>query len=458
MALVDKGYVRGNIREALEKLRKNQVENKFPLEKYEKLNPIMKVNEISIAVFEGAVLGFNEYFEASFEDIVKYLKPTPPSVLLFINSAYQITASGFLDSPKPKDLGLVLITAKWRRNIPYFGVKWAIKPSSKVNEIQGFSFTMWDSVSSSDKTVKTLFNNEIINEIYKKRKRMKLPKYEEAFPEPPEYVIKRLKDKNYAHEPLYSRCVELTNSWRIIVPNTSKDILSLPIPFISPTVCERIDAEMHVVIGDNFNVIVTSNGAFSIVLAVLFNLEPVREYLRYISPWSKGDTPRPRIKHVVATIDEFRELVRRLYSKYKFEAKSLATNLAITWYVMVKTLHSSMKPSSNSIKISDLLVKPLRENLSKLSSLAIEDNAIVVGNDERKVKLQFNDQYIALLSFLTLWNASGLKMNLNEALKKFHIPYEILQQERKYYEALKEVLYEKTFKKLMLKSKEEMFT
>jgi len=452
----DKGFIRGTMSDTLIKLMKDEVEPEFPIERYEKLSPIIKINNTLIAVFVGAEFHFNEYFEVDIETMRNSLELYPPGVLFLLNSASQVTARGYIEEPKPRDLGLAMITAKWRKKVPVFCVKWPLIPSTTVRNIHGFKFTMWKSLS---KVPKHLFRLNDIDKIYEKRKRMKLPRIEEAFPEPKDTVDRRLRDKSHAHEPSYARCVELTNSWRIVIPNTSQEILSLPVPYISSKVSKCINRDIHIVIGDNFNIITSHNRALSIVLAALFNLLPVREYLRYISPWSKGDTPRPRVRHVLATIDEFLNIIKEAYSKSKAEAETIATSLSIVWYLMLLILHCFIRPSlyPNAVKVKNLLIKPLRSNIKRYKNIQIQDNTLtIIGDNNKEVKLEFNSPYTALLGFLAVWNAIGLKMPLNEAIDEFLIPQSIMSMEKECLAALENIIIGRLFNKLIRKIEEEL--
>ena len=379
--------VKGSRAHCLEGLQQGRPDlSEFPLRTYTDLD-VFTILDQEVPIFQGVNTVPQERFIVSLEQpAAAQAGLAVPGVVPFLVSAYQVSARRRISSPHPTEVGLPLLTTETE-----YLIRWMF---GRDGDRQS-RHTLWRRLSETEL-------QELLSEVRPDAQIEPTARatYQSisgaiAAPEPPAFVQPRA--GGLPHEPWLARSVELAEQWRVVVPNTSISCRPVIVP---PTLT---------IIGQNFNVLLCPSAEIALAIgAVLSRSEPL-EYLIGISPWSQGDTPRPRSKHVTATLWSFREHIQSLLTEESVALSLLAEQLAEVWRLHIATAISLARGQH-------ALGTPLRDcyraiepreglNLVPLGLESLQDHRLTLKTADHSVHLEFSTPEEAALAAVTTWTA-----------------------------------------------------
>lgn len=273
-----KGIIQDELGNLIDRLKNEDFDSEeFALKRYKASDSSkLEINGKDIYIIPGTFPYPVSSFVMELNDFSIY-SDEPPGILPYIQGGFNLHGA----EPSPLFVGIPLISAEQQKKI---GIRWLFHEGDDEENL-----TMWDHLEE-DEVIKK--SDEVIpdqSEVISTRKDKDLSGGQ-SYPEPVDDV--RNRREKFWWECWCARCQELMNNWRVLIPNTSKTPL--------PTVLGPSNS----IVADNFNVIFTPDGKTSMAIASVLRTDMAQKFLKSISPWSKGDTPRPRGRHVIATIEQ----------------------------------------------------------------------------------------------------------------------------------------------------------
>ena len=404
------GIIRGSPKECLRKLEEEQVDlDNFPLRLKTEALSLFEILNTQVMIVEGSVLHPTRIFEVplglmDLEQVIGFSK-YPPGIVPYINSAYQVTGKGVI--PRPEDIGIPLLTTET------FLIIWPLRPG-RTRQIGDKNYTLWASIPKEEAL--KLFsikaeNREALKQILDRVRRMRggtaKPIFAHTFPEPVEIVEERLTKKIY--EPEKARCLEAMTSWRIIVPSTTKNIVSLPVP------------ACFTVIGDVFNIVVVEDPHLTISIAAVLNTTYVRNYLSVISSWVRGETPRVRIREVAVSLRGFVDKIEEVYTTMKQEILKISTLLQQLYEAQIELIAKlAKKEAEQLIKVSETYraCSAMPEKPVKLRGIVnLNEQSLNVQTEKGTIELKFSDADQVANATLIAWLCAGAGLSFQDFLR-----------------------------------------
>ncbi len=395
-------------------------------------------NEIFLLVLEGVVFHPTKLFEFK----TKKNPPTlsdPPGIVPYLSTAYQISgAAKDKVYPSPIDVGVPLLTAG-RGETREYGVVWTLIPSDKVKQIDNLlTIRLWKSVAETEEDlpndIKEFFNEMVEvpkrskgktkrskekekirrkDYIIKIRSGTKAPSPAHCFPEDLETVKERLEVKYW--EPEKARCVEAANSWRVVIPSTSKNVVSAILP------------PVFTVINDVFNIVIFGDqGKAAVTLGLLLSTKKAREHLALYSSWVQGETPRPRVMQVRGVLSELSGLVPEICDGFRSEIDKLRNYIQVFYHLQVDYLRRWSiynKYDKNVLKIRDAYknISGKISTIGNIRGVLIEDEgkdtlSFTLLGSKGQVKIGFSDPSHYASAALASWLGAGLGLPTRDYL------------------------------------------
>ncbi len=378
------GILRGSRTHCLEGLREDRVDlSEYPLHMYADLDTF-RVLEQEVHIFQGVnTVPHDRYIISLDEPAALNAGLNVPGVVPFLASTFQVSANRRISSPRPTEVGLPLLTTE---------TKYLIRWMFGLDGDRHAGHTLWRRLSTEE--LESLPDAVRPDEHIKPDARAN---YEVsgafAAPEPTEFVRPRIGGLPY--EPWLARSVDLAQSWRVVVPNTSISCRPVIIP------------PKLTIVGQNFNVLLCPSAEIAIAVgAVLSRSEPLG-YLIGISPWAQGDTPRPRSKHVNATLWSFQEHIDSLLTDEAETISLLAGDFEEVWKLhlaaaisFARGQHADGQPLRGRYKA----IEP-RDSINQVpvSLEGLDDNVLTLGTSDGVVRVEFSTPEEAALATVASW-------------------------------------------------------
>lgn len=349
----------------------------------------------------------------------------PPGILPYINGGYNLRGA----DPSPTSIGVPLISGEQQGKI---GIRWLFREGGYNSGL-----TMWDHISEDD--VSDL-NSELVPDksgVTNTREGKDLSPAQ-SHPEPVEDVRNRQEDLWW--ECWCARCQELMNSWRVLIPNTSKTPL--------PTVLGPSNS----IVADNFNVILAPDKQTAMAIAAVLRTAKAQGFLKSISPWSKGDTPRPRGRHVIATLDQNLSIIEEILANETTRLEDRADELAQFYADMLDVVKSYVGGSGPTT---------LRDRYTSISDSADLDSEVLgvsEGSDDLHVTVQtedgeteigFHDEEYTSTMAHAAWIGAGFDDTIDTVLDVPSVETDLT--------AVESVLYQKSFQDFCQTVEEDYF-
>lgn len=391
------GIIRDDLDQVIDRLKEGDFDDtEFPNSLYQ-TDYKLSINQEDILLIPGTQVDpVAEYVVKHGESDWAY-DDTPPGILPYVNGAFQIKGG----SPSPSEVGIPLFSNERMGKI---GIRWLFH---STQDRSNDGLTDWnrltdDEVADLPSRVKPEEQN------IKSSRSGKDPSPRITYPESVELVESRKDD--YWWECWCARAQELMDTWRVLVPNTAKN----PLPtLLSPA---------NTIVADNFNVVIQPNGETAVALAAVLSTETAQDFLREISPWSKGDTPRPRVKHVAATIHQNRGIVETVIDEKDSELEELKNGIHQFHRDTVSILRKYVvgNPSGGTT---------LRDRYTGISDQDKLDNEITgvnSGNSRREVAIttedgevtiEFHDAEYAAGMSIAAWLSAGFSDTVRDSLE-----------------------------------------
>jgi len=185
-----------------------------------------------------------------------------PGVVPFLVSSFQVSARHRVSYPKPTEIGLPLLTTE-----DGYMIRWMFGRNGARNA----GHTLWRRLTQEelDQVPQVLMPDESIEPDARTGVSYQGVSGGVAAPEPAEYVQARA--GGFPHEPWMARSVELANSWRVVVPNTSVSCRPVIVP---PSLT---------IIGQNFNVILCNSSLVAIAIGIVLSRRTSRLSRRHFT-------------------------------------------------------------------------------------------------------------------------------------------------------------------------------
>jgi hypothetical protein len=223
------------------------------------------------------------------------------------------------------------------------------------------------------------------------------------------------------------------DTWRVLVPNTAKN----PLPTIL--------GPAKTIVADNFNVVVQPNGETAIAVGSVLATQTAQDFLREISPWSKGDTPRPRIKHVAATIHQNRGTIETVLDEKSAEITELKEGISQFHQDTLRVLKKYVEGSTQG----DTTLRDRYTSVSNQKWLDSEITGVGSSGSQRKVSIktesgqvmmEFHDTEYAASMAIATWLGAGFGDTVDTILNVPTIETDLA--------AVQSILYEESFEDL----------
>lgn len=310
-----------------------------------------------------------------------------PGIVPFLVSTIQASARRRIADPQPTDVGLPLLTTenayliKWLLGLPEpgSGVPGQWRRLSQDEILQLPECARPD--PSVDPDARSAASYQTVSAAV-------------AAPEAVEFVLPRA--HGLPHEPWLARSPELACSWRLVVPNTSISCRPVAVP---PGLC---------VIGQNFNVLAGAAPEILLAAGILLSREHVLEFLVGISPWSQGDTPRPRTKHINATLWMFKSELEEIIRDHRETLRNLGVDLRIVWQLhLAAATHFARGASETGVCLREMYteISP-RKGMAAVPTAVLDRTGrwLHLGSREGDIRLRFRTPTQAALAAAFAWS------------------------------------------------------
>lgn len=395
---------RGTTEQCLEGLRNKESDlTEYPLNSYAGQGTL-QLNGEPVDVFQGVNTVPKDRFQVEIGDeAAQYAGLEVPGILPFLGSGKQFSDPYGRASPAPVDVG-----------IPHLLVddgcliRWMFNRAGTVHD----GYQLWGRLNDTelDDIDENIRPDESVEEGQRESSSFENPSGGITAPEPTDFVEPRA--GGLTHEPWLARSVELAESWRLVVPNTSKTLGALIVP---PTLT---------IIGDNFNVILPGSGERAVAIARVMSKPESRSYLEGICPWSSGPTPRPRTKHVNATLWRFEdEIGDELQNRESLRED--ASGYAALWRLHVLCAVALANDESDGSRLSSRYseIEPQQGSLDRtptdLNGLTGSD--LVIGTEHGDVEISFSSPLDAAFAAVAAWTGMPRNLTIGELLD-VHLP------------------------------------
>lgn len=389
------GIIRGELDHVLDRLKESDFDDEeYPISRYD------ASYDVSIRGDEIDLLPGTQTDPVS-EFVLKYgeddfiYNEEPPGVLPYISGGYQIKGG----DPSPIDVGLPNITNERAGKI---AVRWLFEETASASD----GLSEWGRLRPDDV--------EDIVEIAKpdketviEKRQGKNPSPVITYPEPTEIVESRKEE--YWWEAWCARRQEIMSSWRVLIPNTSKT----PLPTVlSPE---------NTVVADNFNIAVLPDGETAVAVTAVLGTQKSQDFLKEISPWASGDTPRPRVKHVCATIHQNKGIIEEVLDDKRPELSSIANNLEQFHADLNEILRGYVRINEEDIerfraRFTGISAQDAMSNEVEGVKTITDTNAVVLETSRGDVEVEFHDEEYAAGFATGAWLATGFADTINLVL------------------------------------------
>ncbi len=394
--------MRGSRDHCLEGLRQDKADlSEYPLRTYSDLD-VFTVEGREVPIIQGVNTVPQDRFLVSLgEPAAAHAGLTVPGVAPFLVSTLQVSARHRACSPQPTVVGLPLLTTETA-----YLIKWMFAPDGAMNASQ----RLWRRLTDEELEAqpKQVRPDPAVEPDARTAASYYGVSGAVTSPEPVEYVQPRA--GGLSHEPWLARSVDLAEHWRIVVPNTSVSCRPVIVP---PALT---------IIGQNFNVLLCPSAEVAIAIGAVLSRRDPLEYLIGISPWSQGDTPRPRSKHVNSTLWRFQEDISELLARSATNLSSLGHNLSEVWNLHLAAAIALARGDASEgqpLRDSYRAIEP-REGLNFVpeSLEALEGRLLTLGTlDEAVLQIEFNSVEDASLAAVAAWTAMPRRLSIGAILQ-----------------------------------------
>ena len=385
------GILRGSRDHCLAALRADEFDLiDYPLRTYSDLDRFRLMDQ-DIPIFQGVNTVDDSAAEHAGFDV--------PGVVPFLVSTLQVSARRRHGKPYPTEVGLPLLTTESGCLIRWmFG-----RDGNRHGE-----HTLWRRLASNELEAlpaEVRPNGQILPDA---RTAASYGSVSGAIaaPEPADFV--RPRAGGLPHEPWLARSVELAESWRVVVPNTSISCRPVVVP---PALT---------IVGQNFNTVLCPSPEVAIAIGTALSRPEPQEYLIGISPWSRGDTPRPRSKHVNTTLCNFAEHIRDMLTSQRADLASFADQLQKVWEVHLAATISLARgddAAGNPLRDRYRAIEP-RDALDALPTALdhLEDRWLTLTVEEGAIRLRFRTPEEAALAAVAAWTGLPRRLSVGSIL------------------------------------------
>lgn len=391
------GIIRDDLDEVIERLREEDFDDTdFPNSLYQ-TNYQLSIDQETIRMIPGTQVDPVSEYVVKHGDSALVYDDSPPGIMPYVNGAFQIKGG----SPSPTEVGIPLFSNERMGKI---GIRWVFR-STKSRSSDGL--TDWDRLTEDE--VDDLPDRVKPDEQAIKSSRSgKDPSPRITYPESVDLVESRKDD--FWWECWCARAQELMDTWRVLVPNTAKN----PLPTIlGPT---------NTIVADNFNVVIQPDGETAVAVASILSTETAQDFLREISPWSKGDTPRPRVKHVASTIHQNRGIIEDVLDEKSGELSELKESVHQFHADTISVLRKYVEGSSRG----DVTLRDRYTSISDQTKLDSEVTGVSAGDSRQKVQvetengqvaIEFHDAEYASSMAIATWLGAGFGDTVEDVLE-----------------------------------------
>jgi hypothetical protein len=392
------GIIRGEIEDVIERLKESDFDDEeYPVSRYDTSYDV-SLNDQDIHLLPGTQTDPLNEFVLKHGNEEFTFDAEPPGILPYMSGSFQIKGV----DPAPIDVGLPAITNERGGKI---AVRWLFTtPKSASDGLSKWGRLQLGDEEEIEEADETKYIEQV-RDIAKPDKATvidqrqgKSPSPVITYPEPIEVVESRKEE--YWWEAWCARRQEIMSSWRVLIPNTSKTLLPT---ILSPT---------NTIVADNFNIAVMPDGETTVALAAVLGTQKSQDFLRDISPWASGDTPRPRIKHVCATIHQNQDIIEQVLEDKQSELSDIAGNLeqvheklneVLRGYVGetddgIERFRARYTGVSNENRVNDKIddVKEITAN-----------GGVVLDTSHGEIEVEFHDEEYAGAFAIGAWLAVG---------------------------------------------------
>jgi hypothetical protein len=218
------------------------------------------------------------------------------------------------------------------------------------------------------------------------------------------------------------------NSWRVLIPNTSQTPL--------PTVLGPSNS----IVSDNFNVILATDKETTMAIAAVLGTKTAQGFLKSISPWAKGDTPRPRGRHVIATLDQNLSIIEEVLANEGGSLSDRADELEQFYDDMLEVLKSYTSGSGGTTLRDRYTSIPDSADLNS-EVLGVSNDSddlhVTVITEDGKVEIGFHDKEYTSAMAHAAWIGAGFNDTIDTVLNMPSVGTN--------HAAVEAVLYQKSF-------------
>lgn len=411
------GIIRDDLDQVIGRLKDGDFDDtEFPNSLYQ-TNYELSIDQETILLIPGTQVDPVAEYVVKHGDASLTYDDAPPGILPYVNGAFQIKGG----TPSPTDVGIPLFSNERMGKI---GIRWLFHSTqSRTND----GLTDWGRLTEDE--VEDLPDRAKPDEQSIKSSRSgKDPSPRITYPEAVDLVESRKDD--YWWECWCARAQELMDTWRVLVPNTAKN----PLPTIlGPT---------NTIVADNFNVVVQPDGETAIAVGSVLGTQTAQDFLREISPWSKGDTPRPRIKHVAATIHQNRGTIETVLDEKDTEITELKEGISQFHQDTLRVLKKYVEGSSQG----DSTLRDRYTSISDQDKLSNEITGVSSSGTQREVRVdtgtgqvtvEFHDSEYAATMAIATWLGAGFGETVDSVLDVPDVETDL--------SAVQSILYEGSF-------------
>lgn len=383
------GILRGSRAHCLAGLQRDEVDlSQYPLRTYSDFD-VFTVQGQEVHIFQGVNTVPQERFLVGLGDpAASHAGLEVPGVVPFLVSTLQVSARRRTTSPQPTEVGLPILTTE-----ASYLIRWMFGRSDEMHA----GHRLWRrlNVEELESLPDQVRPDGRIEPDARTAASYHAISGGIAAPEQVDFVQPRA--GGLPHEPWLARSVDLAENWRVVVPNTSIS----PRPVIVPPT--------FTIIGQNFNILLCPSAEIALAVGAVLSRPQALAYLVGISPWSQGDTPRPRSKHVNVTLWSFQEHIRELLENDAPTLSSLADDLAEVWSLHVSAAISIARgqdAQGDSLRDRYRAIEP-RDGLNSVPVAleTLEDCLLTLRTRDTTVRLEFGTTEEASLAAVAAWTA-----------------------------------------------------
>lgn len=418
--------LRGSANKCLDGLRNGQSDlTEYPLKSYTGQGNL-RLNETTVELYQGVNTVPQKRFQVELgEDAAVHAGLEVPGIIPFLVSGMQLSDTWGKVSPSPLEVGipnLLLVSGCL--------IRWIFSRDGSTHN----GHRLWGRLSEAelDDLPDIVRPDESIEEGKRESSSYENPSGGITDPEPPEFVEPRA--GGLPHEPWNARSIELAESWRVVVPNTTQTIGALLVP---PTLT---------IVGQNFNVLLPGTGARAVAINRVMSQPSTVDYLAGICPWSKGGTPRLRKKHINATLWRFEDKIADELEKRE-SLREAAQGYRSFWRVHVLSSVAIARRREDGMRLRSKYnrISPQQGSLDRVPSdlNELSDSTLTVGTEQGDVEIVFDTPMNAALASIAVWTGMPRSLTIDEALS-IYLPIDEMKSgiddEDKFYNSVSSFL------------------